>query len=326
MTTLPRCRLAPLPTPLVAAPALGDAIGVPKLWLKRDDLIAFGFGGNKVRGLEFLIADALERGADTVVTGAGAQSNHVRATAAAAAWAKLDAVAVYWGGEPARAEGNLALTRLLGARTVFTGSADRASVDTGLEAVAAELRAAGRRPYVIPRGGATALGVFGHVLAVAEIAAQCRAEGIEPGTVVLAVGSGGTFAGWLAGIGMLGLDWRLEGFTVSRPVAEVRSRIVSLAAEGAALAGRADRFSEEDVIVHDGFVGAGYGIPTPAGDAAIALGARAEGVFFDPTYTGKAFAGLAAHAAAGRVDASRPVLFIHTGGQPALFARGLDTP
>jgi D-cysteine desulfhydrase family pyridoxal phosphate-dependent enzyme len=304
------------------APALGGAIGLPKLWLKRDDLIAFGFGGNKVRGLEFLIADALERGADTIVTGAGVQSNHVRATAAAAAWAKLDAVAVYWGDEPPSAEGNFALTRLLGARTRFTHSDDRASVDAGIETVAAELRAAGRRPYVIPRAGATGLGVVGHILAVAEVAAQCREAGIVPDTVVLAVGSGGTFAGWLAGIRNLELPWALEGFTVSRAVAEVQHRIIALAAEGAALAGFAAHVTEGEIIVHEGFLGAGYGIPSPEGDAAVALAARAEGVFFDPTYTGKAFAGVAAHAAAGRLRPEQTVLFVHTGGQPALFSRG----
>ncbi len=322
LAALPRCRLAPLPTPLTPAPELGRAIGIPNLYLKRDDLIAFGFGGNKVRGLEFLIADALAERADVVVTGAGVQSNHVRATAAAAAWAKLDAIAVYWGTQPARAEGNFLLAQILGAQIRFTDGEDRASVDPALETVAAELRAAGRRPYVIPRGGACALGVAGHILAVEELAAQCRAEAIAPDVVFLAAGSGGTFAGWLVGIRALGLSWRLEGFTVSRPAAEVRHRIVMLAAEGAAVAGLDGRFTEEDVIVHDGFLGAGYGVPTPEGDAAIALGARLEGVFFDPTYTGKAFAGLVARAAAGYVSASHTVAFVHTGGQPALFAGG----
>jgi 1-aminocyclopropane-1-carboxylate deaminase/D-cysteine desulfhydrase-like pyridoxal-dependent ACC family enzyme len=305
---------------------LGRAIGLPNLWLKRDDLIAFGFGGNKIRGLEFLIADALARDADVILTGAGAQSNHVRATAAAAAWAKLDAIAVYWGSEPPRTEGNLALTRLLGARTHFTQNDDRASVDAALENAAAELRAQGRRPYVIPRGGACALGVIGHILAVAELAAQCRDYAIEPDAIYLAVGSGGTFAGWLAGVRALGLPWRVEGFTVSRPAADVRHRILALAAEGAALAGLAVRLAPSDVIVHDGFIGAGYGIPTPGGDAAVTLGARREGVFFDPTYTGKALAGVIERAASGAARASETVVFLHTGGQPALFSRAVAAP
>jgi D-cysteine desulfhydrase family pyridoxal phosphate-dependent enzyme len=320
LEALPRCALAALPTPVMPAPELGGAIGLPNLWIKRDDLIPFGFGGNKVRGLEFIIADALACGADIVLTGAGAQSNHVRATAAAATWAHLDMIAVYWGDEPAVPSGNFALTRLLGAHTRFTSSAERASVDRTLCAAAAELRAAGRRPYVIPRGGACALGVTGHIIAVAELAEQCHALGIAPDTIVLAVGSGGTFAGWLVGIAHLGLPWRLEGFTVSRPAAEVRARIVTLAAQGAALAGLAVSITEEDVRVHDGFLGPGYGIASADGDAAVRLGARTGGVFFDPTYTGKAFAGLSAHARSGRVQPEQTVVFVHTGGQPALFA------
>jgi D-cysteine desulfhydrase family pyridoxal phosphate-dependent enzyme len=312
--------LAPLPTPLTRAAEFGQAIGLPNLWLKRDDLIAFGFGGNKVRGLEFLIADALARDADVILTGAGTQSNHVRATAAAAAWARLDAIAIYWGNEPSEVSGNFALTRLLGAEMRFTHDDDRASVDAHLEAGAAALRAAGRRPYVIPRGGACALGVAGHILAVAEFAAQCEAEGVKPDRIFMAVGSGGTFAGWLVGIRALGLGWRLEGFTVSRPVEEVRHRIVSLAAEGAALAGIEGAIAADDAIVHDGFLGPGYGIATPEGDLAIEIGARRQGVFFDPTYTGKALAGMIAHAALGSVGAAETVVFVHTGGQPALLS------
>jgi 1-aminocyclopropane-1-carboxylate deaminase/D-cysteine desulfhydrase-like pyridoxal-dependent ACC family enzyme len=313
--------LAPLPTPLVPAERLGRAVGLPGLWLKRDDLIAFGFGGNKVRGLEFLIADALAQHASVIVTGAGTQSNHVRASAAAAAAADLETIAVYWGAPPATLEGNAALTQLLGAELRFTGDDDRTSVDRELDAVAAGARDAGRRPYVIPRGGACALGVAGHVLAVAELEAQCRDVGIEPDAIVLAVGSGGTYAGWLAGIRALGLRWRLEGFTVSRPVADVRRTIAELATAGAALAGIPASFGEAEATVHDGFIGGGYGIPTAEADAAIELAARTDGVFFDPTYTGKAFAGLMDHALLGRFRADETVVFVHTGGQPTLLAR-----
>lgn len=321
LAALPRWTLAPYPTPLTNAARLGRAIGVPNLWFKRDDLIAFGYGGNKIRGLEFILADARAQDADLILTGAGAQSNHVRATAAAAAFARIDALAIYWGTQPPRALGNYALTRLLGARTHFTGSDDRTSVDRALEVHARDARAAGRRPYVIPRGGACALGVAGHILAVSELAEQCEALGIVPDTIVMAVGSGGTFAGWLVGITMLGLPWRLDGFTVSRPAAEVVPRIVTLAAEGAALVGIAPPPALAGAIVHDGFLGAGYGIPTPEGDAAIELAARRDGIFLDPTYTGKAFAGVSARAAAGSIGEERTVIFLHTGGQPALFAR-----
>ena len=320
LDALPRERLGLLPTPLVPAPQLGRAIGVPALWVKHDELIGFGFGGNKVRGLELLLADAMAQHAEVLVTGAGAQSNHVRATAACAARGGMESVAVYWGSEPATQQGNLRLTRLLGAQTRFTNHTDRAQVDTVIGDVAQELRAAGRRPYTIPRGGACALGVLGHVLAVRELAMQCESLGIRPRRIVLAVGSGTTLAGWLLGSALLAAPWRVEGVTVSRSAAEVRQRVAALAAEGAALLDVASLVGDADIVVHGGFIGDGYGVPTAAGDAAIVLTARVQGMFLDPTYTGKAFAALIALAAAGRIDAADPIVFIHTGGEPALFA------
>ncbi len=326
LDALPRQALGLLPTPLAVAPQLARAIGVNNLWIKHDELIGFGFGGNKVRGLELLIGDARAQGADVVVTGAGAQSNHVRATAAAAAHAGMQAVAAYWGMEPEVAQGNLLLTRLLGAQTRFTNNADRAQVDTTIMEIATELRSAGRRPYAIPRGGACALGVLGHVLAARELQQQCQALGLEPGTIWLAVGSGGTLAGWLLGTALLGAPWRVEGVTVSRPAHEVRARVAVLAAEAAQRLDVNVQIASAHIVVHDGFIGAGYGIPTPAGDAAIQLAARTQGLFFDPTYTGKAFAGLAAQAASGELPQRGPIVFLHTGGEPALFAHARREP
>jgi D-cysteine desulfhydrase family pyridoxal phosphate-dependent enzyme len=318
LDALPRERLSLLPTPLAAAPQLARAIGVADLWIKHDELIGFGFGGNKVRGLELLIGDARARGADVVVTGAGPQSNHVRATAAAAAQAGMQAVAAYWGEEPKVAQGNLLLTRLLGAQTRFTNNSDRAQVDTAINAIAEELHSAGRRPYAIPRGGACPLGVLGHVLAARELLLQCEALALRPGTIWLAVGSGGTLAGWLLGKALLGAPWRIEGVTVSRPAHEVHARVATLAAEAARLLDVNVAIAPADIIVHDGFIGTGYGMPTAEGAAAIRLAARTQGIFFDPTYTGKAFAGLAAQPNAAR--AAGPIVFLHTGGEPALFA------
>jgi len=320
LDTLPRERLGLLPTPLVAAPQLGKAIGLADLWIKRDELIGFGFGGNKVRGLELLLADARAHEADIIVTGAGAQSNHVRATAAAAAHVGLEATAVYWGEEPPAAQGNLRLSRLLGAATRFTNHADRSQVDHAIAELAGELRAAGRRPYTIPRGGACALGVLGHVLAARELHLQCASLGLRARTIFLAVGSGATLAGWLLGSALLGAAWRVEGVTVSRPAREVRTRVAMLAGEAAELLGVPSAVTDAEVVVHDGFIGEGYGVPTAAGDAAIALAARTQGLFFDPTYTGKAFAGLGALAVAGRFADRGPLVFLHTGGEPALFA------
>ncbi|MEA2753439.1 MAG: D-cysteine desulfhydrase, partial [Myxococcales bacterium] len=306
---------------------LGAAFGIPELWVKRDELLGFGFGGNKVRALELFLADALAKGADTLVTGAGPQSNHVRVTAAAAAHAGLACEAFSWGPEPtSTAQGNLLLSRMLGARVHFTGDADRASVDRGIEAAMTRLRAAGRTPYAIPRGGASALGVLAHVLAVQEALAQTAARGVRPAAVVMAVGSGCTLAGWLLGRRLFGTSFLLEGIVVSRPARETRVRVVTLAAEAATLLGgdaaaRLARtpFVDDELGLHDGFLGEGYGIPTIAGLAALRTAARCEGIFTDPTYTGKALAGLAALAHDKRLPTG-PVLFLHTGGEPALFA------
>jgi 1-aminocyclopropane-1-carboxylate deaminase/D-cysteine desulfhydrase-like pyridoxal-dependent ACC family enzyme len=319
---MPRRRLAIVPSPLMLAPELAGAIGLPALWIKRDELLGFGFGGNKVRGLELLVADALATGADVLVTGAGTQSNHVRATAVAAAHAGLDLVAVFFGDEPATATGNLALTRLLDARLRFTGDPDRASVDREIIATADRLRAEGRRPYTIPRGGACARGVLAHVLAACELDAQCRAAGIEPAVVMLAVGSGGTLAGWLLGTKLVGARWQVQGVTVSRPVDEARARVRELAGQAAVLADLPPSILPEDIVIHGEYLGDGYGIPTAAGASAIRTAARHAGIFLDPTYTGKAFAGLIDLARAGRVSGG--VVFIHTGGEPALFSGTLS--
>ena len=319
LDALPRERLAALPTPLVPAEGLRAAVGGPPLWLKRDDLISFGFGGNKVRGLELLLADARRLGADRLITGAGSQSNHVRATAAAAAYAGLAMTAVYWGRPPEALEGNYRLVRLLGGEARFTGNDDRAAVDDHIAAAAEEERAAGRAPYPIPRGGACALGVLGHVLAARELAAQCDALGLPLDTLVLAVGSGATLAGWTLGARLLGRPWRLDGVTVSRPAAEVRERVAALASEAAALLELDLRVAPDDVRIDEGFIGEGYGIPTAEGRAALELAARRQGVFFDPTYTGKAFAAYRAGLATGRYAGRAGVVFVHTGGEPVLF-------
>ncbi len=317
LKNIPRIPLAFLPTPIMEAPRLAAAIGGPKLWIKRDDLTGFGFGGNKIRGLEFLLADALAQGADTLVTGAAPQSNYVRATAAAAAHAGLNMVAVYSGTPPPQVQGNYRLTRLLGAEIRFTGNPDRASVDGAIEETALELRSVGRRPYPIPRGGAAVLGVLGYVQAAYELAEQC--VNISPDAVVLATGSCGTQAGLLAGVRLLRLPWRVEGFTVSRPVDEVKSRVLTLAQAAIERLGFIQTIAAQDVIVHGGFIGPGYGVPTPEGAEAIRLAARCEGIFLDPTYTGKAMAGFLAYTRAGRFKRDQTVIFLHTGGEPALF-------
>jgi 1-aminocyclopropane-1-carboxylate deaminase/D-cysteine desulfhydrase-like pyridoxal-dependent ACC family enzyme len=297
---------------------LGDVLGGLEIWFKRDDLISFGFGGNKVRGLEMLLGDALSRGADTLVTGAGCQSNHVRATAAAAAHRGLRCVAVFWGEPPAVCEGNYRLTRLLGAEICFTGDPDRSSVDVGIEEHCARLRARGRRPYAIPRGGACSLGAIGHTLAAHELFEQCGALGIEPEVILLPAGSGATHAGWLLGTWLHGMPWAVESVAVSRDADATCANVDRLAAEAAGLAGVQGSFGIASPTVLGGFIGAGYGVPTAEGAHAIQLVAQTEGVLLDPTYTGKAMAGLLAQRNAGRLP-YRSIIFLHTGGEPALF-------
>jgi len=324
LDALPRLSLVTDPTPLAPAFRLSAALGGPQLWFKRDDLLPFAFGGNKVRSLDLIVAEALRRGADTLVTGAGPLSNHVRASAGVAAMTGLRCVAIYWGEPPSRVEGNHWLTRVLGAEIVFTGDADRASVDRGIEASAAKVVARGGRPFSVPRGGACALGVLAHVLAVRETLEQCAALGIMPRAVVMAVGGAGTLAGWLLGTALFGAVWRLEAITVSRPAVEALARARNLAAEAAAVLDCPVQLSNVELFVHDGFLGSGYGVPSPQGQRAIAATARAEGVFLDPTYTGKAMAGYSALLSQGRYVGADDVLFLHTGGAPSLFTDAVE--
>ena len=324
LDALPRLSLVTEPTPLTPACRLSAALGGPQLWFKRDDLLPVAFGGNKVRSLDLIVAEALRRGSDTLVTGAGPLSNHVRASAGVAAMTGLRCIAIYWGVPPPRAEGNHWLTRMLGAEIVFTGDVDRASVDSGIEASAAEVVAQGGRPFRVPRGGACALGVLAHVLAVRETLEQCAVLGIMPRVVIMAVGGAGTLAGWLLGTALFGAVWRLEAITVSRPAVEALARARNLAAEAAAVLDCPAQLSNVELCVHDGFLGAGYGVPSLQGQSAIAATARAEGVFLDPTYTGKAMAGYSALLSQGRYAGANDVLFLHTGGAPSLFTAAVE--
>ncbi len=324
LETLPRLSLMAGPTPLLPADRLSAALGGPRIWLKRDDLIPAAFGGNKVRALDLIAADALRTSADALVTGAGPLSNHVRASAAVAARAGMRCVAVYWGSAPSMAEGNHRLTRMLGADIRFTCDWDRPSVDRGLAAAAAEIAAKGGRPYAIPRGGACPLAVLAHVLAVRETLDQCAAMGVAPTCVVMAAGGGATLAGWLLGGALFGAPWRIEAVTVSRPAEEVRAKAGALASEAAALIGCAAELDRAAFAIHDGFIGDGYGRTSPEGQAAIVMAARTEAVFLDPVYTGKAMAGYCGLLAQGRFANIEDVLFLHTGGAPTLFTSSLE--
>ncbi len=317
---IPRHVLAHYPTPLMQAKRLSETLAGTQLWLKRDDLISFGLGGNKIRGLEVMLADAVAKNANWLITGAGVQSNHVRATAAVAAHAGMRCTAVYWGKPPAISDGNYRVTQMLNSAFHFTGDDDRASVDTHIHQITAELREQGDRPYAIPRGGACAMGVLGHVLAVFELYQQCLAQSLEPDAIVMAVGSGGTYAGWLLGLRLLNLPWEMLGYTVSREPEQASQQIADLATEAAAFLRLDWTFSATDTPVHGGFIGQGYGIPSPEAAEAIKRVGRTEGILLDPVYTGKAMAGFLHGLRDKQFDDYQRILFVHTGGEPAFFA------
>jgi len=319
VTLPPRVPLAALPTPLRRAEHLERALGGPPIFVKRDDLTGFAVAGNKARKLEFLVADALSGGCDVLVTGGGPGSNHCQATAAAARVAGLSCVLVLYGEQPVKEHPNLRLTRAFGAEVRFTNDPERSSVDGGLNEAAAGLRDAGRVPYVIPRGGASALGAVAYALAADELAEQLLASKVEPGVVVVAAGSCGTQAGLVAGTVGGGHPWRVVGAAVSRPADQCRKRVLDLARGCAGLLGTREA-AEDDVDVRDAR-GSGYELPSPEGVAAARLAAETEGLLLDPVFTAKAFAVLVSMVQGG-LDS--PAVFVHTGGVASVLSeRGL---
>ncbi|HEY0543575.1 MAG TPA: pyridoxal-phosphate dependent enzyme [Actinoallomurus sp.] len=315
LLSLPRVPLVAGPTPLLPVPRLSAEIET-EVWFKRDDLTGLGLGGNKVRGLEYLLGDALAKGRDCLVTGAGPQSNWAMLAALAARRCGLAPYLVFYGSS-ARPTGNLLLSDLLGVDVRFTGEFDRSSVDTAIDKLGAELSAAGRRPYVVPRGGATPLGAAGYVRASLELADQLMADGLTPSQLWLATGSCATQAGLIAGSRWLRSPYDVVGVTVSRPVDECVTRVASLADGATQLLGLPSAGADGATVL-GGYRGPGYGQASPEGDAAARLVARTEGVFLDPVFGAKAMAALVDSARGGQIDG--PVVFLVTGGAPTLFA------
>ena len=307
-------------TPMHVLPRLSEILDAD-LWIKRDDLIAFGGGGNKVRKLEYLLAQAMSEQADVVVTAGSPQSNHARLTAAAAAHLGLDCQilsATPAGDFPQEyfQNGNRRLLEAFGA-TVHPLPPSSES-GPALRAKAAALRAAGRRPFVIPIGGSTAVGCLGYVAAAHEVAEQAAKHGVAFEIVVLATGSGGTQAGLIVGNMLTAFSTRLIGVSVGREACVQSARVCALANDcWAALGGPETAIS---VDVFGGARGPGYGLIDAATSAALLLAARSDGLLLDPVYTGKAFAGLRMLIAAGKVRRGASILFWHSGGVPALFA------
>ena len=312
---VPRVELATLPTPLQETPRLAKAIGLERLLVKRDDNTGFAFGGNKARKLEYLAADAIAAGADMLVTLGAPQSNHCRITAAAARAVGMDAHLVFNGHAVDEVQGNMLLDQLFGAQWTFAG--DRPSADVMAE-LAGDLRSSGRRPYLIPGGGSNGLGALGYVRCALELSAQLAVRGERPRYVVCAGGSCGTLSGLTLGMALAGSEAQVVGVSISRSIPDRVARCRQIMAESCA------RLEVElpnvAPLMFEGYVGAGYGIPTALSQRALEVTALTEGLVLDPVYSAKAFGGLIGEIEKGRVKRDDLVVFVHTGGTPALFA------
>jgi 1-aminocyclopropane-1-carboxylate deaminase/D-cysteine desulfhydrase-like pyridoxal-dependent ACC family enzyme len=321
IAAVPRRRFAFLPTPLEACPRLSKQLGV-RLWLKRDDQTGLAFGGNKTRNLEFRLAEALDAGADTLVFGVEATSNSARQTTAAANKLGLQTVLFLRGDPPAGpAQGNLLLDLLLGAEVHFFHG-DDAAMAREMAARAEELRRAGRRPFDINAAPMFAVAsALAYVESLLETREQMRAAGAFPQHVYMTSGSKGQ-AGLILGRALLGERerYRVVGVAVSKPDEDRRAAVAAIANAAAARIGLPAEIRPDDVESDRSHVGAGYGIPTPEGMEAIRLLAATEGVFLDPVYTGKGMAALLADVRSGRIAPGSDVVFVHTGGTPALFS------
>ena len=318
----PRLSLAHLPTPLEPLDRLTAELGGPRILVKRDDCSGLGLGGNKTRKLEFLMAEARSQGADTVISTGGIQSNHVRQTAAAAARLGLACELVLtrvvpWGGADYELSGNIQLDRLFGARLhLHGGDTDRGAA---MEALAEALRREGRTPFVIPTGGSNTTGALGYAAAALELHRQLAALGLRASAIVHATSSGGTQAGLTAGFAALDPDVEIIGIDVDAHPAAVLAEVRRLAQAVWDRLGLDGRVPEAAFALESGHAGTAYGVPTPEMRDAVRLSARLEGLLLDPVYSGKAMAGLMALVAAGRFSAADHVVFLHTGGMPALF-------
>jgi D-cysteine desulfhydrase len=307
-----RGTLAVTPTPLQPMDRLARELGKPPgtLLVKRDDQTGLAGGGNKARKLEYVLSDAVRRGADHVISGGGPQSNHARMTAAATARLELSCTLLLQGTRPDVASGNLLLDSLLGAHVVWTPGTDFEGAQAAMEERAAQLRASGARPYVIPIGCSTWLGALG----MADSAREALAERPDVDLFVVACGSGGTQAGLAVGAGS---HERVLGFRVAMQP-DLGKRVATLAAGAAHLANRPAPTGQ--VRLDPSQLGPGYGRGTPECFAAITLAARTEGLILDPVYTGKAMAGLIAACRSGVIGRDDVVVFVHTGGMPGLLS------
>src|SRR5438445_3389315 len=317
---LPRFPLAQLPTPIEKLSRLSRELGGPELVIKRDDQTGLALGGNKARKLEFLVGDALAQGADTLVTAGAAQSNHCRQTAAAAAKAGLKCELILNGQKPDVPNGNLLLNQLFGAREHWIDRPQRAAK---LRELPEQLRAQGRKPYVIGVGGSNGVGATGYVVAMIELMKQLRESGQRVDHIVFGTSSGGTQAGMELGARIARFSGKLYGLSIGKNEPEhleYEGGVAQIVNECAAYIGSEVRLAQTDIKVVYGYMGQGYGVVGELEREAIRLMARSEGIVLDTVYTGRAFGTLLDLIRKGVFKSGETVLFWHTGGAPALFA------
>jgi len=316
---IPRVRLTPLPTPLQDCPRLSAALGGPRILIKRDDLTGLAFGGNKTRNLEFRMAEARDLGADVFIAGLEAQSNSARQTAAAANVLGMKPVLLLRADRHWDWQGNLLVDLILGAEIHFLETQDQEEMDNRLRDLAAEFRSCGHRPYVMNHAGGFALGsALAYVLSTLELIEQTAALGAKPDHLYMSSGSKGQ-AGLELARRLLGADFRVVGVS-ARAKSDRLDDTARIANEAAERMGVDIRVKPHEVINFDEYAAPGYGKVSDAALEAIRLVARTEGIILDPIYTGKAMAALVDHVRQGRLTRENTVVFIHTGGLPALFA------
>jgi D-cysteine desulfhydrase family pyridoxal phosphate-dependent enzyme len=311
---IPKLDFAHLPTPIEALPRLSEALHGPRLMVKRDDQTGLAFGGNKTRKLEFLVAEAREQRAKTLITGGALQSNHCRQTAAAAARFGFECILVLTGDKPEQASANLMLDQLFGAQIVYV--ADGKDRDRVLQETFDRATKEERKPYLVPYGGSNSIGALGYAFAMKELIDQ----NVGADWIVFASSSGGTHAGLLLGQRIFSFNGRILGISVDEPAEWLKEEVSKLASATSEKVGERIEFTPADVLVNADYCGAGYGVVTKREREAIRLFARYEGILLDPVYTGRAAAGMIHLIRKGFFNKDKTVLFLHTGGQPALFA------
>ncbi len=320
LNRLPRVSLAHLPTPLEPCPKLTEALGGPRIFIKREDCTGLAFGGNKTRILQYVLGKAVESGADCVVQGAAEQSNHCRQLAAAAVRLGLKAHLVLHKYYPSReVQGNLLLDHLLGAEIHFTDAPLGEGMEAAKQEVGEQLREAGHKPFVISTREGESLAPLAYVEFILELKEQLKAAGVQPDFIYCS-SAGATQSGMVLGAKGLGLPWQVVGIAPIRWDEDIFQKLARTANTAAKALDLNLTLGSDDFVNDDGYIGESYGKTSQAGMEALKLMARTEGIILDPIYTAKALAGLVDHIRQGRISPDQTVIFVHTGGTPALFA------